>query len=92
MYRDFLPIFLINCVKYISFTTTTTTTTITTINQSRSCEDLDVPARGKITVPTDLQVQLPEDCYGRIAPRSGLAANNHIDIGAGVVDADYRYH
>jgi len=28
--------------------------------------------------------------YGRIAPRSGLAAKNFIDTGAGVVDPDYR--
>lgn len=25
-----------------------------------------------------------------MAPRSGLAAKNHIDIGAGVIDEDYR--
>ena len=28
--------------------------------------------------------------YGRIAPRSGLAWEKHIDIAAGVIDADYR--
>lgn len=27
---------------------------------------------------------------GRVAPRSGLAAKNFIDTGAGVIDADYR--
>ncbi len=27
---------------------------------------------------------------GRIAPRSGLAAKHSIDVGAGVIDADYR--
>jgi deoxyuridine 5'-triphosphate nucleotidohydrolase len=27
---------------------------------------------------------------GRIAPRSGLASKNFIDVGAGVIDADYR--
>ena len=27
---------------------------------------------------------------GRVAPRSGLASKNHIDTGAGVIDADYR--
>lgn len=30
------------------------------------------------------------DFYFRIAPRSGLAVNNGIDVMAGVVDADYR--
>jgi deoxyuridine 5'-triphosphate nucleotidohydrolase len=28
--------------------------------------------------------------YGRIAPRSGLASKFFIDVGAGVIDADYR--
>ena len=29
-------------------------------------------------------------CYGRMAPRSGLALKKFIDIGAVVIDADYR--
>ena len=33
---------------------------------------------------------LPTGCYGRIAPRSGLALKKFIDIGAGVIDANYR--
>lgn len=28
--------------------------------------------------------------YGRVAPRSGLAVKNFIDVGAGVIDEDYR--
>ena len=40
-----------------------------------------VPAKGKRLIPTDLQIKLPEGCYGRIAPRSGLALEHHIDIG-----------
>jgi dUTP pyrophosphatase len=35
-------------------------------------------------------VALPDGCYGRIAPRSGLAYKKGIDVGAGVVDQDYR--
>mmetsp|Transcript_12146 Transcript_12146/g.36611 ORF Transcript_12146/g.36611 Transcript_12146/m.36611 type:complete len:203 (+) Transcript_12146:117-725(+) len=49
-----------------------------------------VPARGKALVKTDLAIATPEDCYARIAPRSGLAWKKSIDVGAGVVDADYR--
>ena len=41
-------------------------------------------------VKTDLQIRVPRGTYGRVAPRSGLAWKNHIDIGAGVVDEDYR--
>jgi hypothetical protein len=46
-----------------------------------SAYDYVVPARGKAIVKTDIQIELPEGCYGRIAPRSGLAAKNFIDIG-----------
>ncbi|XP_011186215.2 deoxyuridine 5'-triphosphate nucleotidohydrolase isoform X1 [Zeugodacus cucurbitae] len=56
----------------------------------QSAYEVKVPARGKALVKTDLQVQLPEGSYGRIAPRSGLAVKNFIDVGAGVVDEDYR--
>ena len=49
-----------------------------------------IPAHGKCLVKTGLQMALPLGCYGRIAPRSGLALKKFIDIGAGVIDADYR--
>ncbi|RZF49147.1 hypothetical protein LSTR_LSTR008433 [Laodelphax striatellus] len=55
-----------------------------------SAYDCIVPAQGKELVKTDLQINLPEGCYGRIAPRSGLSWKNHLDVGAGVIDADYR--
>src|SRR5436853_7231914 len=32
----------------------------------------------------------PSGTYTRIAPRSGLAAKHSIDIGAGIIDQDYR--
>ena len=41
-------------------------------------------------VKTGISVAIPEGCYGRIAPRSGLAVKRFIDVGAGVIDADYR--
>ncbi|XP_073986254.1 deoxyuridine triphosphatase isoform X2 [Rhodnius prolixus] len=56
----------------------------------KSAYNYIISARGKELIKTDLQIDLPEGCYGRIAPRSGLAWKNHIDVGAGVVDADYR--
>ena len=55
-----------------------------------SAVDLVIPAHGKALVKTDIALALPSGCYGRIAPRSGLAWKSHIDIGAGVIDADYR--
>ncbi|KAI8467058.1 MAG: dUTPase-like protein [Monoraphidium minutum] len=55
-----------------------------------SAEDCVVPARGKHCISTGLRIAVPPGTYGRVAPRSGLAAKNFIDTGAGVVDEDYR--
>jgi len=41
-------------------------------------------------VKTDLSIAVPAGTYGRVAPRSGLAWKHSIDVGAGVIDADYR--
>jgi dUTP pyrophosphatase len=41
-------------------------------------------------IRTGLAVAIPEGYYGRLAPRSGLAAKKGIDVLAGVIDADYR--
>ncbi|RMZ86921.1 hypothetical protein DV736_g5855, partial [Chaetothyriales sp. CBS 134916] len=49
-----------------------------------------IPAHGKALVSTDISVACPPGTYGRVAPRSGLAAKHFIDTGAGVIDADYR--
>lgn len=56
-----------------------------------SAYEYTVPAHGKALIKTDLKFAVPEGCYGRVAPRSGLALNHFIDVGAGVIDADYRY-
>merc|ERR1711951_13681 len=54
-----------------------------------SAYDYEIAAHGKVIAKTDLQIRVPDGTYGRIAPRSGLAAKHFIDIGAGVVDQDY---
>lgn len=65
--------------------------------------DLYYPSEEKIVIPRALSgltnrrtiplgfriTSLPEGTYGRIAPRSGLAAKNGIDVGAGIVDRDF---
>mgnify|MGYP006297235065 CR=1 FL=1 len=55
-----------------------------------SAYDYSVPPKGKVLVKTDLSIEIPEGTYARIAPRSGLAVKNFIDVGAGVVDGNYR--
>ena len=49
-----------------------------------------IPPGGRGIVATDLSIACPPGTYARIAPRSGLAIKKGIDVGAGVVDADYR--
>ena len=39
---------------------------------------------------SDLRMDDETNYYLRIAPRSGLAAKSSVDVGAGVVDYDYR--
>ena len=55
-----------------------------------SSTDVIIAAHDKAVIPTDLKIVVPHGTYGRVAPRSGLAANYFIDVGAGVVDEDYR--
>lgn len=55
-----------------------------------ACDDIVILPMNKALVSTGLAVEIPEGCYGRIAPRSGLSAKKFIDVGAGVIDRDYR--
>ena len=51
-----------------------------------SAYDYEVQPGGKILALTDLQIAVPDDCYGRVAPRSGLAHKNFIDVGGNLVE------
>jgi len=53
-------------------------------------KEVVIAPRSQELVPTGIAIKLPEGTYGRIAPRSGLAAKHAIDVHAGVVDRDYR--
>jgi len=58
--------------------------------------DLYSPVSGTIEplqrmlVPLDISIELPKGTFGHILPRSGLALKNGINVGAGVIDEDYR--
>ena len=45
---------------------------------------------GRAVVATGLALAIPAGVYGRVAPRSGIAVRHAIDVGAGVIDGDYR--
>jgi dUTP pyrophosphatase len=54
-----------------------------------SIEDTSVLPGERKLVSTGLIIQIPNNTYARISPRSGLSCKG-IDIGAGVVDSTYR--
>lgn len=41
-------------------------------------------------ISTGVSIKLPKGVYGRIAPRSGLSVRHGLNVGAGVIDEDYR--
>ncbi len=53
------------------------------------CNGLVYPQE-RMLIKTGIVLEIPEGFYGRIAPRSGLALKNGIDVMAGVIDSDYR--
>lgn len=55
-----------------------------------SIEDIAIEPGQRLIARTGLAVAIPEGYYGRLAPRSGLATLNGLDVLAGVIDADYR--
>ena len=55
-----------------------------------SIEDVELQPKQRAAVRTGLAVAIPPGFYGRVAPRSGLAAKNGLDVLAGVIDSDYR--
>ena len=54
-----------------------------------SPEAISIPSHSRKLIDTKIALALPNGTYGRIAPRSGLSMKA-IDIGAGVIDSDYR--
>jgi dUTP pyrophosphatase len=55
-----------------------------------SAENATVYRLSRKMIKTNISISIPEGYYGRIAPRSGLAFKNGIDVLAGVIDSDYR--
>lgn len=55
-----------------------------------SAQNGEVDPLKRILIKTNISIAIPKGYYGRIAPRSGLAYKNGIDVMAGVIDADYR--
>lgn len=55
-----------------------------------SMENVRIQQKQYAVISTGIALEIPPDCYARIAPRSGLAVRNGVHVGAGVVDSGYR--
>lgn len=55
-----------------------------------SVENLEIAPLSRKLVRTGIAIAIPNGIYGRIAPRSGLAFKNGVDVLAGVIDPGYR--
>jgi dUTP pyrophosphatase len=55
-----------------------------------SIEAISIGPKQRVLARTGLAVAIPEGFYGRVAPRSGLATKQGLDVLAGVIDSDYR--
>jgi dUTP pyrophosphatase len=55
-----------------------------------SIEDVELQPKSRGLARTGLAVAIPPGFYGRVAPRSGLAVKQGLDVLAGVIDSDYR--
>ncbi|KAG6510754.1 hypothetical protein ZIOFF_028790 [Zingiber officinale] len=53
-------------------------------------QNITLPAHERMLVSTGISLEFPDNCYARLVSRSGAAVKQGIDIGAGVIDADYR--
>ena len=50
-----------------------------------SAYDLTINPLENALVKTDIAIKVPVGCYGRIAPRSGLALKKFIDVGGNLL-------
>lgn len=48
-----------------------------------------IQPRSRGCIDTGVAISIPNDCYARVAPRSGLAFKYGIDVLAGVIDCGY---
>lgn len=52
--------------------------------------DVTVPARGRVLVPTDIAIEIPEGYFGLVTGRSGITIREGIVGQVGIIDSHYR--
>ncbi len=61
-----------------------------TIQPCRYDNETKLLSIGQALISTSIAIKIPDGYYARIASRSGLAVKSYLEVGAGVVDSDYR--
>lgn len=51
---------------------------------------MTIPSREAVLVSTGLHIAIPKGYVGFFKSRSGIASKKWLEVGAGVIDADYR--
>ena len=49
-----------------------------------------IPSGSRIVVRTGIAIEMPEGFFGRICSRSSMSLVHGIEVGAGIIDEDYR--
>lgn len=55
-----------------------------------SNEDKIIPSRNSSLIDTGIHIEIPEGFVGMIKSRSGLSVKHKIEIGAGIIDHEFR--
>ncbi|KAG6536750.1 hypothetical protein ZIOFF_001818 [Zingiber officinale] len=54
------------------------------------CHTIIIEPYGRDLIHTGLRIEIPHDYYGGLASRSGLARKSGVEVGAEVIDSDFR--
>lgn len=52
--------------------------------------DTTIPAGGSVLVPTGVKIAFPGYLVAKVWARSGMSVKHNIEVGAGVIDSNYR--
>ena len=55
-----------------------------------SAQSISIPPKSQLLIHTKIAIELPDNHYGQLKSRSGLAFKHQIHVQAGVIDSDYR--
>jgi dUTP pyrophosphatase len=56
----------------------------------KASENIEILPHSDALIHTGIRVQIPEGYVGFLKSRSGLSVKNKIEVGAGVIDSNYR--